>query len=564
MSPSVTRIFGYAVDELEGTKLTALLRPDDVARVEAAVSETALGRGPGSAPMEIRLRHRDGRWLTVEAMATNLLNEPTIRGIVVNARDISERKVLEAQLTHQAFHDPLTGLANRALFIDRVSHALDRAQRSAEVLAVLFLDLDNFKTINDSLGHAAGDRLLVTVASRLQACVRGSDTVARLGGDEFALLIENAAGEMSATKAADRITAAMRQPITIEGKEMFITASIGIAAGGGPAAGEENTAAALLRNADMAMYTAKGRGKGRYESFERHMHWEALDRLDLEADLRHAVERGELTLMYQPIVSLETCKVVGAEALMRWAHPRRGVLYPAQFISVAEEMGVIVEIGDWVVQQACRQAAPWAARLEPAGSFAVAVNVSGHQLQHPGFVDTVRAAVAAAGLPPAALVLEITESALMHGTQATLERLTALRSVGVRLAIDDFGTGYSSLSYLQRFPIDILKVAKPFVDDLMTDANGGAPPALARAIIALSQTLGLRTIAEGIEVGSQAQALLALGCELGQGYFYSTPLIVEQMQNLIEHHAGEPLPLVRTARTPRGSGALRAGARALA
>jgi diguanylate cyclase (GGDEF)-like protein len=434
-----------------------------------------------------------------------------------------------------------------------VSHALERAQRSAETLAVLFLDLDSFKTINDSLGHAAGDRLLVTVASRLQQCVRGSDTVARLGGDEFALLIENASGEMSATKAAERITLAMRQPITIEGKEMFITASIGIAAGGGTVAGDENTAAALLRNADMAMYTAKGHGKGLYESFERHMHWEALDRLDLEADLRHAVERGELTLMYQPIVSLATGKIVGAEALLRWVHPRRGVLYPARFISVAEEMGVIVEIGDWVVQEACRQAAPWAARLDPAGSFAVAVNVSGHQLQHPGFVDTVRAAVAAAGLPATTLVLEITESALMHGTQATLERLTALKSVGVRLAIDDFGTGYSSLSYLQRFPIDILKVAKPFVDDLTTGTDGGAPPALARAIIALSETLGLQTIAEGIEVASQAHALLALGCELGQGYFYSTPLLVEQMQNLIACHAGESLPLVRTERTPRRS-----------
>lgn len=542
VSPAVTRVFGYTAEELEGTKLTALLREEDVARVQAAISGPALGSKDVSPPLELRLRHRDGRWLTVEVVATNLLHEPTVRGIVINARDVSERKVLEAQLTHQAFHDPLTGLANRALFSDRVSHALERGDRGAECLAVLFLDLDNFKTINDSLGHAAGDRLLVTVASRLKQCVRASDTVARLGGDEFALLIENAAGDMSATAAADRITAALREPFTIEGKEMFVSASIGIAiASAGTGTGAE-TAAALLRNADMAMYTAKAQGHGGYQAFEQHMHWEAVDRLELEADLRRAVERDELTLMYQPIVALDTGCIVGAEALVRWLHPRRGILYPAQFIPAAEEMGVITQIGDWVLREACRHAAAWTARLGADAPFAVTVNVSGHQLRDARLVETVRSALTNAGLRPNALVLEITESAFMRGTQATMERLTALKALGVRLAIDDFGTGYSSLSYLQRFPIDILKIAKPFVDDLTADADGSTRPALARAIIALAQTLGLRTIAEGIEARSQGAALVALGCELGQGYFYSMPLIFEQAHHLIVGRAGQPLP----------------------
>jgi diguanylate cyclase (GGDEF)-like protein/PAS domain S-box-containing protein len=530
ISPSVSRLFGYLPEELDGLSLTVLVHPEDAPRAAAALS-TATVPGSVTAPTEWRVRHRDGRWLAIEAVGTNLLHEPTVRGIVVNARDVSERKALEAQLTHQAFHDPLTGLANRALFFDRVTHALERDQRNQEGLAVLFLDLDNFKTVNDSLGHVAGDRLLVAAAVRLATCVRTSDTVARLGGDEFAVLIEDAAGGLAAV-AAERITTALREPFAVEGKEVFVTASLGIAT-----AEPGVTASELLRNADMAMYTAKGRGKARSERFETRMHREALDRLELEADLRRALERDEFILLYQPIVSLQTGAVTGMEALVRWNHPRRGMLYPLQFIPLAEETGLIVAVGEWVLCEACRQAKAWDVRWRPRVPLTITVNVSGQQLQHAGVVDVVRRVLGRTGLRPQSLVLEITESVLMHHTETLLERLTQLRAVGVRLAIDDFGTGYSSLSYLQRFPIDILKIAKPFVDDVGSDTG---QPALARAIIALGESLSLRTIAEGIEVREQWQGLRALGCELGQGYFFARPLTSDAMADLIAKAASAP------------------------
>jgi diguanylate cyclase (GGDEF)-like protein/PAS domain S-box-containing protein len=525
VSPSVTRLFGYQPDELEGTSLVSLLHPADTARAAAALTATS-PLGTVTAPSEWRIQHRDGRWMSVEAVGTNLIHEPVVKGIVLNARDVSERKALEAQLTHQAFHDPLTGLANRALFFDRVTHALERRQRSNERLAVLFLDLDNFKTVNDSLGHVPGDRLLVAAAVRLAACVRTADTVARLGGDEFAILIEDAHGDL-ATHAAERITAALREPFAVEGKEVFVTASLGIAT---DEAGM--TASELLRNADMAMYTAKSRGKGRSEQFEKRMHREALDRLELEADLRRAIERGDLLLLYQPIVSLETAAITGMEALVRWVHPERGLLYPAQFVPLAEETGLIAPLGEWVLREACRQAKEWDVRWRPAVPLVVSVNVSGHQVQNVRIVEAVRDAVARVELRPGCLVLEITESVLMQHTETMLERLTQLKAVGIQLAIDDFGTGYSSLSYLQRFPIDILKIAKPFVDDV---GRPGGHPVLARAIIALGETLALRTIAEGIELREQWQGLRGLGCELGQGYYFARPLTAEAMGALIAH-----------------------------
>ncbi len=532
VSPSVTRWFGYEPRELEGAQLMSLLHPDDVARGAATLSTTT-PPGASTAPTEWRIQHRDGRWLSVEAVGTNLLFEPTVRGIVLNARDISERKALEAQLTHQAFHDPLTGLANRALFFDRVTHALERGLRHGEGMAVLFLDLDNFKTINDSLGHVAGDRLLVAAAVRLSASVRTSDTVARLGGDEFAVLIEDADARLGGL-AADRITAALREPFAVEGKEVVVTASLGIAV-----AAPGMTASELMRNADMAMYTAKSRGKARSEQFETRMHREALDRLELEADLRRALERGELMVLYQPIVSLDHARIAGMEALIRWNHPRRGLLYPSQFIPLAEETGLIAALGEWVIREGCRQATEWDARWRTPTPRVLTVNVSGQQLQDPGFVDAVRRALVQSGLRPECLVLEITESVLMQRTETMLERLTQLKAVGVRLAIDDFGTGYSSLSYLQRFPIDILKIAKSFVDDIGRDRG---QPALARAIIALAENLGLTTIAEGIELREQWQALRALGCDLGQGYFFARPISAAAMEEKISE--GLALPAI--------------------
>jgi diguanylate cyclase (GGDEF)-like protein/PAS domain S-box-containing protein len=526
VSPSIKRVLGYEASELIGMSLLNILHPDDVARGREILSRNgmaAAGPGEPTEPVEWRVRHRDGRWLDLETVGTNLLHDPIVRGIVINTRDVSERRLLEAQLKHQAFHDPLTGLANRSLFIDRVTHALARARRSRSTVAVLFLDLDNFKTINDSLGHVAGDRLLVAAAVRLVGCVRTTDTAARLGGDEFAVLLEDPSGDHSAPAVAERITAAMAAPFTVEGKEVFVSASVGIA--DAEAASTNGEAASdLLRNADMAMYTAKSRGKARYELFEQRMHREAMERLEIEGDLRRAVERGEFLLLYQPIVDLKTGAVSGVEALLRWQHPMRGVVYPSQFIPLAEETGLIVPLGMWVLREACRQARIWDPKLD--GTFTLTVNVSGHQLQHPSVIDMVRGALAEFEWPAERLVLEITESILMQNADIMLQRLDALKSVGVRLAIDDFGTGYSSLSYLQRFPIDILKIAKPFVDGIGT---AQAESALARAIIALGETLCLRTIAEGIEVQEQLIGLQQLGCELGQGYYFAQPLSGEAM-----------------------------------
>ena len=446
---------------------------------------------------------------------------------MLNTRDVSERRRLEEQLTHQAFHDPLTGLANRALFRDRVSHALALARREGRPITVLFLDLDDFKKVNDSLGHAEGDRLLISAAERFLSCARAADTVARLGGDEFAILIEHVAGTDGRSGLLDRLTAAMAHPFTLSGNQIQVSASIGVAA----AAGDE-TADDLLRNADVAMYAAKRRGKGRSETYESKMYADVRSRLEMEAALRVAIERCELVLHYQPIVNLETGSLYGVEALVRWDHPQYGLLLPQHFVPLAEETGLISRLGRWVLDEACRQVQGW--RLAyPHIALAVSVNISGRQLQGGGLSEELSDALAATGVDPAAVILEITESVLMQQTDAVLERLQQLKGLGVRLAIDDFGTGYSSLSYLQRFPIDILKIAKPFVEEV---GQGADRSALARAIIGLGDTLKLQTIAEGIEMAEQRAALIELGCRLGQGHYFAPalpPREVEQMLSAV-------------------------------
>jgi diguanylate cyclase (GGDEF)-like protein/PAS domain S-box-containing protein len=534
VSPSVTRVLGYTNGSLDGRPLVSLLHPEDAPRAERMLAE-AVTRSGVTSPTEWRIRHQDGRWMFVEAVGTNLVHEPTVRGVVVNTRDITERKSLEAQLVHQAFHDPLTGLANRALFLDRVTHALEvTARYGRQPVAVLFLDLDNFKTINDSFGHIPADQLLAVVARRLVDAVRTSDTVARLGGDEFAILLEDPGATMPPTLAAERITHSLSAPFLVEGKEVFVSASIGIAI-----ANQDFSPADLLRNADTAMYQAKALGKARYEVFEARMHAETLARLELENELRRALERKELSLRYQPIVSLRDGSITGMEALVRWEHPRRGTLLPAEFIALAEDTGLIVPIGEWVLSEACHQAKEWQDRYGPAVPFTMTVNVSGHQLQNAGMAAAVQSAIADSGLDPATLVLEITESVLMQQTDTLLTHLRALKALRVRLAIDDFGTGYSSLSYLKRFPIDILKIAKPFVDDV---GSGLTDSALARAIIGLGDTLKLQTIAEGIELPAQLAELRALGCELGQGYYFARPLAADAIEALLDAPTALPGP----------------------
>jgi diguanylate cyclase (GGDEF)-like protein len=436
-----------------------------------------------------------------------------------NLRLLAERAAQEARFRHEALHDPLTGLANRALLRDRAEHALVRASRRQQLpLALIFLDLDNFKAVNDSLGHAAGDALLVEAGRRLLACVRATDTVARLGGDEFAIFIEDPTDAEGCSLITTRILDALERPFALEGRELFISASLGLAT-----ARESESADDLLRNADVAMYIAKTRGKGRVEQFEPEMRTVALARMELESDLRRALEAGEFVLHYQPIVVLETGEITGVEALVRWQHPRRGLLPPSQFIAAAEEMGLIVPLGAWVLREACRQGAAWHRRRE----LAVTVNVSGRQLQTPQIVEDVRAALAESGMDAQALILELTESVLTDSNEAVLAILQALKALGVRLAIDDFGTGYSSLSSLHRFPIDILKIAKSFIDDI---GEPSGRQALAQAIITLGSTLAVRTIAEGIEQSGQSTQLQLLGCQLGQGFHFSHPLPAAELE----------------------------------
>jgi diguanylate cyclase (GGDEF)-like protein len=433
----------------------------------------------------------------------------------------------------QALTDPLTGLANRVLFMDRLDLALARAARKVSSVSVVFIDLDRFKLVNDTLGHAAGDTLLVGVADRLRTCLRRGETAARLGGDEFAVLLEDAPDEVAAALVAERIATELREPFMLDGREVFATASIGIAVG------TVEDAETLLRHADVAMYRAKGRGKDRYEIFEPEMHAEVVDRLALESELRHAVTRGELELHFQPAFTLNSGEVLGVEALVRWNHPERGQLPPGMFIALAEESGLILPVGRWVLNEACRNASMWQERFP---NLQVAINLSAWQLEQPDIVEEVASVIARWNLPPRTLVLELTETLLMHDTETTIAKLHALKDLDLRLAIDDFGTGYSSLQYLQRFPIDVLKIPKPFVDELVDDDNPGV---LASMILDLCHRLGLGTVAEGIESEKQASRLRELGCPWGQGFLYAKPMPVEDLMEFLSRPASERLALTQ-------------------
>ena len=506
-----------------GKSLAALVHPDDRPRLDDLLTRR-LEQGVRTFE-EVRLSHLHGHWVPTEATAVDIDDTGNERRIL-HIRDVSERKAHEEALVRQALYDPLTGLANRALFREHVDKALARLRRTpARPHAVLFVDLDGFKTINDSLGHAAGDEVLAEVGRRLLRWMRPGDTAARLGGDEFAVLLENTS-QIDTGLLAKRILDVLLAPILVQGKEVVLTGSIGIALS---EAGQDSDA--LLRNADAAMYTAKAAGKGQYRVFEPEMHHAAMRRLDLEADLRRAIGRNELFLSYQPIVDLATKRVTATEVLVRWNHRERGLIPPLDFISVAEDSGYIRELGRFILGEACRQAKAWHDRYPDVEPLRVCVNTSVRQIEQPEFFDEVADALDESGLDGQSLILEITESVFMSDFGATVQKLRRLKDLGLKLAVDDFGTGYSSLAYLRSLPIDILKIDKSFV---LGVTQGAEQSAVARAVVKLARTFNLATVAEGIERPEQATELLAIGADMGQGYWFSRPLPAEAMQAFLD------------------------------
>ena len=528
VSQSVATMLGREDRELLGDAFADHVHPDDLATVRTASAHAE------PAETVFRVRNRFGEWRHLETHVTDLRANRRIRGVVLNARDITERVRLEEQLTRQAFYDALTSLPNRALFRDRLQQSLARSGRSNNTLAVLLVDLDGFKQVNDSLGHDAGDQLLQAVAERFTETSRPSDTLARLGGDEFALLLDGA-HETHAVGVAKRLLLALEEPIWIAGRELVIGASIGIALhAGGAGEGEE-----LVRHADVAMYAAKEAGRGRYELFRYDMARELGELLGLEHELRLGLQRDEFTLHYQPEVNLENGDIVGVEALLRWNSPRRGLVPPDRFIPVAEATGLILPLGEYVLREACAQTARWRSEGVLPENFVTWVNLSGRQLSGAGIGKVVRSALEQADLPARYLGLEVTETALVH-EGAAWERskveLHALHEDGVRIAIDDFGTGFSSLGQLRHFPVDMIKVDRSFIHGMEEETKDAA---IAANLVTLAHALGVLAIAEGIESDGQLASLRGLGCDLAQGFLFARPMPAGQVQHLLSGGFGD-------------------------
>ena len=565
ISPSVKRILGYAPHQAIGRNALEIVHPDDCATIAQTLNKVIENPKRSQSPVEYRVRHRNGYWCYVEAVATNLLYDPAVKGIVINCHDITQRKLAEEKLLHDAFHDALTGLPNRSLFTDRLEHALRRAKRRKDYLfAVLFLDLDRFKVVNDSLGHAIGGQLLVAIARRLEACLRAGDTVARIGGDEFVLLLEDIESINEATIIVNRLQKKITSPIVLDGHEVFITASIGIALSSGEYLEPTN----LLRDADTAMYRAKELGRARHEVFNSSMHAHALRLLQLENDLRRAIESirdpareedfppcpasalpplsaaPQFILHYQPIVSIANGTITSFEALVRWQHPERGLVSPIEFITMAEETGLIVPLGRWVLRTACQQIGQWQQLFPSNPPLSVSVNLSVKQFSQPDLIEYIDQVLAESHLDGSSLKLEITESVLIENSESVTAMLVQLRARNIDLCIDDFGTGYSSLSYLHRFPTNTLKIDRSFVSRMGSDfalAKGAIDPTeIVRSIVTLSHNLGMDVVAEGVEEASQLSILKGLKCEYAQGYFFSKPVDSQTAAALIrqqaEHH----------------------------
>jgi diguanylate cyclase (GGDEF)-like protein/PAS domain S-box-containing protein len=529
-SPAIERVLGYPAEETIGRSLLELVDPDDRDHA-AGLFEQAQLREAAPAVGELRMRPvAEGQPRRFEMTVTNLLDDPTVGGLVLNYRDITERALYQERLTKQAFSDALTGLPNRALFSNRLDHAL---QQRGQTVGLLFVDLDHFKVVNDSLGHDAGDQLLRDVTARLSGCLRAGDTLARLGGDEFTVLLPDVGGAEEAAVVARRIEDALAPAFELPGQSVFVTASIGIATG----VAQRDRSDVLLRDADAAMYEAKARGRARHAVFDTTMHTRAVTRLAIETDLRRALENDQLELRYQPINWLDGNVTIGAEALLRWRRPDGTLVPPGDFIPVAEETGLIHPIGRWVLHEACRQLAEWRATMPTAAGLSMSVNVSARQLQDSGLVDDVDAALRASGLEPGALILELTESAVVENLEGAASILQKLRWMSVQFAMDDFGTGYSSLSSLSQLPLDILKIDRSFVARLDADAEGRA---VVYAIVSLATALGVRVTGEGIETQRQLDALVELGCHHGQGFLLGHPVPPDELAASLRAGAGAP------------------------
>ena len=525
VSPQIETMLGYTPEEwMEGRLWRERLHPDDRERVLASDERFELRGEP--IDEEYRLLAKDGSvvWVREETvLVRGEAGEPLyVQGILT---DVTEKKRYEGRLHHQAFHDALTGLPNRRLFVDRLGHALERTmRRKGQAVAVLFMDLDGFKVVNDSLGHDAGDVLLVEVARRLKGCLRPEDTLARFGGDEFVALLEDLQTADDAVRVAERITDELREPFALQGRELYAAASIGVGLGGGTRNPEE-----LLREADTAMYRAKEQGSG-YEVFDPAMHERALGRLELENDLRRAVEQDEFVVHYQPIVSLQTGGLWGVEALVRWEHPERGLLNPDEFVPVAEESGLVVPMGELVLEEACRRAVEWQGEFPLMPPLAMSVNLSGRQLRRPDLPEVIGRALSETGLPACSLGLDITETVYIGALEANTAALNRLRAMGIRISLDDFGSGYSSLSYLKRLPTDILKIDKSFTRGLGIEVEDTA---IVQRGVDLAHILGMEVVAEGVEVEEQETLLREMGCDFAQGYLFSRPLPPEEVPGFL-------------------------------
>jgi diguanylate cyclase (GGDEF)-like protein/PAS domain S-box-containing protein len=522
-SPAIRRILGFDPGDAAGKPLVDLVHPEDQAVFRAGTNRVA-ANGGATDRLEFRRRHRNGAHVWLEAQATNFLEDKAVAGIVLNCRDVSERRRFEEEMRRQVFLDHLTGLPNRALVLDRIEHALERSRRrSGYQFAVLLVDLDRFKVVNESLGHAVGDRLLRKVGGRLLECVRKVDTVARLGGDEFLLLLEDIDDDREAIRVAERILSSLARPFAIEGQEVFTSASIGIVY----SAPEYDKPGQVVRDADTAMYKAKAGGKGRYRVFHSKMHKQALALLEMETDMRKALQNEEFEVHYQPIHELATNRVVGMEALLRWRHPVKGLIAPGQFIPLAEETGLILPLGEWVLRRACAEMGGRDLSTPEGAPLGLAVNLSPFQMAQPGLAGRFLDILAETGFDPRRLKLEITESALMDNPQEALALLTELKAGGLQLALDDFGTGYSSLSTLHSYPFDTLKIDRSFIGRL--GPNGDRNSRTVQTIIAFAANLGMNVVAEGIEASLQLARLREFNCRFGQGFLLGRPVPIDQI-----------------------------------